>query len=579
MEEPGTRRHRSVMDPTAEPVTELHPEPVAEVAAGPVAEPTVGATAETAPEPTIAATDQSAADAAEEPVVPGESFDLPGFLRRRFGHPGFRPGQETLIRAALSGRDALGVLPTGGGKTLCFQMPALLLEGTVLVVSPLISLMEEQVERAREAGCRAALLNSTQGPSESERVRRDATGGRLDLLFLAPERFSIRSFREVLESVPVALLAVDEAHCISEWGHDFRPEYSTLGAVRADLGVPVLALTATATPRVRAEIVSSLGLADPVRVTLSFDRPNLGWQVVPAGGHAGRVRMLDRFLRSRDGGAAIVYAATRRSVEAVRRDLSRRGHPIRAYHAGLPPALRSRIQDRFLAEDRPVIVATNAFGMGIDKPDVRLVLHYQLPGSLEAYYQEGGRAGRDGEEARCIGLSRERDFLLHRRFLETTHPPTRVLRRLRRHLLGLVGPGGKGSVELGAVARGLERGGAVLRRVRTAGAREAVAALRALERSGSIRVYRCPEPGDDEVEGEGPRRAVVGVHSGPLDTTLPETLRRRGLERIRAVEGFAASRGCRRARILQYFGETGGPGRCSFCDRCAPHLFSPSALR
>ncbi|MFW6199714.1 MAG: RecQ family ATP-dependent DNA helicase [Gemmatimonadota bacterium] len=514
--------------------------------------------------------------------------NLTEFLRSRFGFPGFRPGQEELVRAVLEGRDALGVLPTGGGKTLCFQVPALLLPGTILVVSPLISLMEEQVARAREVGCRAALLNSAQGRAESEEVRRAAVEGRLDLLFLAPERFFISSFRELLSAVPVSLLAVDEAHCISEWGHDFRPEYATLGGVRAELEVPVMALTATATPRVRAEITASLGLTNPVRVVLSFDRPNLGWQVVPAGRHVGRIRTLHAFLRSREDGAAIIYASTRRSVEAVRRDLSRFGHDVRAYHAGLPSDIRSRIQGAFLADPRPVIVATNAFGMGIDKPDVRMVLHYQLPGSLEAYYQEAGRGGRDGEPARCVALFHKRDFRIHRRFLSTTHPPPRVLRRVHRLLRRLVGPGRKGEVLLEGVADVADAAG------REAGLREGVAALRALERAGAVRLYRCPEPGEAAdpgtvesgtgTDGSGAAdgihdTALLGLHARPLDTSHGDELRKRGLARIRSVEEFATSRSCRRKRLLEYFGETDAPERCDRCDRCTPSLFPTPGLR
>jgi len=493
-----------------------------------------------------------------------EPTDLRDALRRHFGFPDFRPGQEPLIRAAVSGRDALGVLPTGGGKSLCYQMPATVLPGLVVVVSPLISLMEDQLGRARRAGLRAELLNSTLGTRESRRVRERAREGCLDLLFLAPERFEVPSFRRVLGAFPVSLLAVDEAHCISQWGHDFRPSYGRLGHVRDILDAPCLALTATATPRVRKEIEELLRLREPQRVVRSFDRPNLSWEIRRAEGHGRKVAILLRLLQRRRG-AAIVYASTRRAVEALRKELALRGFPAEAYHAGLPAEERSRVQRVFLATPRPVVVATNAFGMGVDKPDVRLVAHHQLPGSLEGYYQEAGRAGRDGEPARCVALHGRRDLEVHRRFLDRTHPPRRRLRRLLRHLRRRPGPGEKGRVALGE-----------LRAVLGGGADEAAAAeaLRALERCGAVRVlaWLSEERGEGASDGEG--QVVVGVHARRTSLRIEAVLRRRGRARLAAVRSFAATDGCRRRALLSYFGEEVPQGPCGRCDRCGvgrPH--------
>ncbi len=295
-------------------------------------------------------------------------------LQRHLGHPAFRPGQERLIRAVMEGRDALGILPTGGGKSVCFQLPAFLLPGMVLVVSPLISLMEDQVGRARKAGLKAEVLNAALSGPERRRVLRESEEGVVRLLLVSPERLHLPAFVAALPRLPISLLAVDEAHCISQWGHDFRPAYLRIGELRSQIPVPVLALTATAIHRVRDEIQSRLRLRNPVRVVGSFDRPNLSWEVGETRGHGEKMARLHGLLRGREG-ANIIYAGTRKTVEAVRRSLAARGLPALSYHAGLPPAIRTEVQDRFLHDPAPVVVATNAFGMGIDRADVRSVYH------------------------------------------------------------------------------------------------------------------------------------------------------------------------------------------------------------
>jgi len=330
-----------------------------------------------------------------------------------------------LVRAALEGRDSLGVLPTGGGKSLCYQVPALLLGGMTVVVTPLVSLMEDQVRRGREVGISAAALHAALSPARREAVLRQVRGGDLRLLFVAPERLETRGFQELLPHLPIRLVTVDEAHCISFWGHDFRPSYLKIGEIRARVDAPVMALTATATPRVREEIVGELRLRDPVRVLKSFDRPNLGWGVVSVPGGASRIPLLRTLVRSCSG-ARLIYASTRREVEGIRNRLVRSGMEAQAYHAGLPPAVREEVQGWFTEAPAPVVVATNAFGMGIDRADVRMVVHNRLPGTLEDYYQEAGRAGRDGAPALCVALAGPGDGGIHRRFLDGTHPPLRT---------------------------------------------------------------------------------------------------------------------------------------------------------
>ncbi len=486
--------------------------------------------------------------------------DPTALLQRHLGYPSFRPGQEELVRAVLAGRDALGVLPTGGGKSVCYQIPALSLGGVTLVVTPLVSLMEDQVRRAEAAGLRAAWLSSTQSAETRREVARRAQSGLLDLLFVAPERLDSAGFRDLVHTLQVRLLAIDEAHCISEWGHDFRPSYRGIGAFRGHLRCPALALTATATPAVRRDVAASLRLDDPLVEIRSFDRPNLSWSVQPAPRAAGREHLVHRLL-SESRGCAIVYAPTRRSVETLRRRLAGFGVAVEAYHAGLPGEERSRVQDAFMADRCRVVVATNAFGMGIDKPDVRLVIHAQLPTTLEGYYQEAGRAGRDGRPARCVALHHASDRRLGEAFLGRTHPPVRHLKRLHRALARVADDGVTNLADprlrralpddLDAWLRG-----------------DPVGPLGALERVGAL--HRLP----GEERSRGTRRHATGSQSrraGVLrrpDWAAARRLRRRGRVKLGAVRAFAQTRSCRRRALLRYFGED-APERCGRCDRCA----------
>jgi ATP-dependent DNA helicase RecQ len=354
-------------------------------------------------------------------------------LRIKFGFPGFRIGQERAIRATLEGRDTLTVLPTGGGKSLCYQVPAVVSDGLTLVFSPLISLMKDQVDRLRSRGVPVGLINSSISAGEQMDQLAAAEAGELKLLYLAPERLDSGWFQQRLARLGVRFVAVDEAHCISQWGHEFRPAYLRLSRIHDLVGrLPVMALTATATERVREEIVRLLELQDPVKTVAGFDRPNLHFAHSLVSDKTERERKLLDAIR-RTSGAAIVYCSARWQVDAVVRLLSDAGIKAAGYHAGLSDTRRARVQDGFTGGSIPVVVATNAFGMGVDKPDVRTVVHYSMPGSVEAYYQEAGRAGRDGLTSRCLLLADpEYDAGVHRGFIDEKYPRRQHVDRLLR---------------------------------------------------------------------------------------------------------------------------------------------------
>lgn len=324
-----------------------------------------------------------------------QALDL---LRRVFGHPGFRGEQQQIVEHVTGGGDALVLMPTGGGKSLCYQLPALLREGCALVVSPLIALMQDQVEALRQLGVRAAYLNSTLDAAAAADVERQLLAGELDLLYVAPERLLTGRFLSLMERARIALFAIDEAHCVSQWGHDFRPEYRQLTVLHERWpDIPRIALTATADAPTRREIAERLNLEDARQFVSSFDRPNLRYRVVHKDG--GGVRQLQDFLEGHRGESGIVYAFSRKRVESVAEQLQAVGVKALPYHAGMDATVRAQNQRRFLQQDGVVMVATIAFGMGIDKPDVRFVAHVDLPKSIEGYYQETGRAGRDGDPA------------------------------------------------------------------------------------------------------------------------------------------------------------------------------------
>ncbi len=363
-------------------------------------------------------------------------------LRDHWGHGGFRPGQWEAIAAALDGRDVLAILPTGGGKSVCYQVPALMQEGFTLVVSPLIALMQDQVAGLKARGIAAAFINSTLSSRVIDQRWTDAEFGRYRLLYVAPERLQSELFLARAERLDVALLAVDEAHCISEWGHHFRPDYLRIPEARARLGdPPVMAVTATAPPEVRQDIIRHLDLHDPVRVVKGFDRPSLVWSIFQTEGKRQQVRRVVKRVE----GSGILYAATRRATEEWAAWLRVQGESAAHYHGGMRSDEREGVQEKWIGGETRLIVATNAFGMGIDKADVRFVIHVDVPASLEAYYQEAGRAGRDGQTAYAVLLHQPSDAGTQRALIEASHPSAADVQAVYRAVCNL------GQVPLGVL--------------------------------------------------------------------------------------------------------------------------------
>lgn len=336
-------------------------------------------------------------------------------LKQYFGYDTFRPLQQEIIEQVLDKQDCVVLMPTGGGKSLCFQLPALLQDGITIVISPLISLMKDQVDALLGIGINAAMINSSMNASEITSIIEKIKQGAIKILYIAPERLALTSFENLLHTLPINLFAIDEAHCISEWGHDFRPEYRNLKYLRSKFpGIPIIALTATATEKVRADIIRMLNLPAPHIFTSSFNRPNLSYEVLPKkDSFKTIVSLLDSYAQK----SVIIYCFSRKDTESLAEKLNNYGHKAATYHAGLSADRRRENQDKFIRDDIHIMVATIAFGMGIDKPDVRLVIHHSLPKSVEGYYQETGRAGRDGLPSRCVLLYSAADKFKHDFFI------------------------------------------------------------------------------------------------------------------------------------------------------------------
>ncbi len=491
------------------------------------------------------------------PPVPMAPADLNAALLRHFGHDRFRPGQEAIVRSVLSGQPTIAILPTGGGKSLCYQLPALLLPGTTVVASPLVALMKDQVDQLNARGVAATFINSSIGESERQERQAKLRRGEWKIVYVAPERFRSSSFLSALSQQRIPLLAVDEAHCISSWGHDFRPDYARLQEARAVIQAErVLALTATATAEVRADIAKALGLADPRVFVAGFDRPNLFLESVRASGDNDKLARLAALART--GGPGLVYAATRRNVEKIVAALRARGLDAIGYHAGMNDDARSAAQDRFLRDGCDVIVATNAFGMGVDKPNIRYVVHFDVPRTVEAWYQEIGRAGRDGNESTALLLFNFADVMLQRRLIDGARASEDVVRA------ALAG------------ARRL-RSGSIDALARTTGLspQELQPALRVLESAGLLeRGFARGDGAEFSVaNNNGPDSDDLGIDFAMLEKRVMRE--RRMLDRmVRLVD----SNGCRRHELLRYFGDPEAPAKCTACDNCVgPRAPAPNA--
>ena len=479
-------------------------------------------------------------------------------LERFFGFSAFLKGQDEAIRSLLSGRDVVVIMPTGSGKSLCYQLSAMLLRGTSLVISPLIALMQDQVDNLDKRGLSCTFINSTLESRELRYRLARIRQGAYRLVYVAPERFRSERFVEALASITVPLIAVDEAHCISQWGHDFRPDYLRLkNVIRSFPHTKVMALTATATPSVRKDICTQLGLGQhpreaPVEWVYGFSRPNLFLKVTRTASHKEKIHCVTKAIQEHEKG--IVYCATRRQAELVHGHLDKVRTPSALYHGGLGDEDRKKIQDRFMHGDLSVAVATNAFGMGVDRSDVRFVLHWDIPGSLEAYYQEVGRAGRDGEDALCELLYNYADVRTQQFFLDGMNPDRRFILDVWNTVCKTCQKEGitKSAAEWAATVGSTKNEMAV----RTA--------LHVLEKADLIRREREPQARSytTYVNASG--------HEGVLETELMAMAEKRKRDelKLKAMLQYVNTPECRHAHILDYFGEQSEATSCHACSNC-----------
>src|SRR6476646_7347357 len=485
--------------------------------------------------------------------------DATDYLRKHFGFEDFREGQRDVIATILSGKDAVVVMPTGSGKSLCYQLPAMMMEGATLVVSPLIALMKDQVDALQARGLPATFINSSIPESEQHARIESLRRREHKLVYIAPERFRSSRFNAALQSIPISLFAVDEAHCISTWGHDFRPDYLRLRHVIRSLGnIRMLALTATATPYVRSDIIQQLGLEKPQTFVSGFDRPNLRIEVVHTEKEREKITRIKRLAQAHDG-SGIVYTSTRKAVEQVGRELKKAGLSVATYHAGMSDAVRVRAQEDFMSGRTQMIVATNAFGMGIDKRDIRFVVHYQMPGSIEAYYQEIGRAGRDSLPSTCVLLFNYADKNTHDFFIEGSYPELPLIKDVYNALV---------RTELKQIHLSTSE------LAHLCGHKNEMAiqsALYLLERAGHIE-RTASNRGEN---GRRQARTIVmrdELPGTPLRVDPRQVSGRADLERrkLRELIEFCYTEDCYRGHILDYFGDRHHTRECGTCGNCAP---------